>query len=128
MAVQADRAREAPVAALHEMEARLTARAACGFLAGDEDAVALADDPDRGGIDAGQIHRDLQGIVGFVDVERRGTLASLRLGAEGAAKLDEDLADLGSELTDFRGEWDGMNAGRMPDSPIDTGVISSATI
>src|SRR5450631_2687657 len=65
---KADRAREAPVAALDEMEARLPPRAARRFFSGDQDAVALADDADRGRIDARQIDRDLQAVVGFVDI------------------------------------------------------------
>src|SRR5205814_2703249 len=40
-APEADDAREAAVAALHEMETRLAARPPGGFLAGNQDAVAL---------------------------------------------------------------------------------------
>src|SRR5262245_55203663 len=64
-------AREAAVAALDEMKARFAARAAGGLLAGDQQAVPLGEHSNAGRLDAGQVDRDLERIVGLVDVERR---------------------------------------------------------
>ncbi len=109
-APEADHAREPAVAALDQMEARFTPRAARRLFAGDEHAVALADDADRGGIDAGQVHGDLEGIVCFVDVERRRALAGERFGPERAPQLEEDLPDLRGELVDLGRQGDGVNS------------------
>ena len=62
------------------------------------------------GVDAGQVDGDLERVVGFVDVERRGALAGQRLGAERAAELEEDLADFVGEIADFGREGDGVDA------------------
>src|SRR5580765_5418280 len=77
---EADHPREPAVAALDQMEARFAPRAARRLFPGDEHAVALADDADRGGIDTGQVHGDLEGVVCFVDVECRRALAGERFG------------------------------------------------
>ena len=73
--------------------------------------VALDDDADGGRVDARQIDGDLDRVVGLVDVDRRRAFAGERLAAERAAELEEDAADLVGELTDFRRERDGVDAG-----------------
>src|ERR1019366_3497954 len=56
---QADDAGKAAVAALDEMKARFAPRPPRRFLAGNQDAVTLADQAERVGRDPRQVHRDL---------------------------------------------------------------------
>src|SRR6185295_7909550 len=111
---QADHAGEMAVAPFDEVKTRLAMSAARFFLAGDQDAVALADHPDRGRIDAGEVDGNLDRLVGLVDVNSWRTLAGQRLGAEHAAKLEEHQPDFVAKVADFCGKRDSVNAGTHP--------------
>src|SRR3954469_16766284 len=67
--------REAAVAALDEVKARLAPRPPRRFFTGDQHRIAFADDAHGGGIDAREIDGDLERVVGLLDVERRRALA-----------------------------------------------------
>ena len=81
------------------------------FLAGDQDAVALADDADGGRIHAGEVDGNLDRLVSLEDVDSRRTLAGQRLGAEDATQLEEDEPDFVAKVADFCWKRDGVNAG-----------------
>ena len=111
-ATQSDDAREASVVSLDQMKTRLAPRPARRLLAGNQHAVALGDHAHSRGVDARQIHRQFQPIVGFVDVDRRGAFTvEGSLGSERSTKLLKHLTQVLNELPDFRGENGAVNAG-----------------
>jgi len=103
--------REAPIAALHQMERRVAARAPCGFFAGDEQAVAFREQANRVRIDAWEVDDDFDGLVGFVDIDGGRALAGERFGAEDAPEFKEDPADLFREVPKLRRNGDRMKPG-----------------
>src|SRR5262249_8865629 len=74
---EADGSREASVAAFHQMKARIAAPPR-GFLAGDEDRAIFDEDANRTRVDAGQVDNDVDGLIGFEDIERRRALPGQR--------------------------------------------------
>src|SRR5436190_23375656 len=98
---QAHDPREPAVTALDEMKARSAARASRRLLAGDQDAVALAEHTDAGRIDAREVYGDFLRVVRFVHGDGRGAFPGERLRADDAAELEEDPADLFREIRDF---------------------------
>src|SRR5438093_10317463 len=101
---------EPAVTALDEMKARSAARASRRLLAGDQDAVALAEHTDAGRIDAREVYGDFLRVVRFVHVDGRGAFPGERLRADDAAELEEDPADLFREIRDFCWKGDSRDA------------------
>src|SRR6266849_6876938 len=98
---QAHDPREPAVTALDEMKARSAARASRRLLAGDQDAVALAEHTDAGRIDTWEVDGDFLRVVRFVHVVSRGAFPRERVRAEHTALLEEDPPDLFREVPDF---------------------------
>ena len=86
---------------LDQVKRRFAARLARHFLARDEHIVALDDDTDGAAIDARKIDDHFDGVVGFVDVDGRGTFGCQSLGAQRAAEFQKDPMHLVCEISNI---------------------------
>src|SRR5262249_30973333 len=120
---------ETPVAAFDQVKAWLSVHPPPPVLARNQHRAPLDEQPAPRRPHAGDVDDDLQRVVGFVDVDRRRTLAGQRFRTEDPSELEEYLADLIGELADLVGQGDGQDAGpHGPHHPMETRFKANPTI